>query len=99
MSAGSNPTGQAGRASNITLYVSRGNLKIVPDGLVGQKTNSATTTLINAGFPGANIISVCATDPAPTKPAGPESEVLSVNPASGTEANPNFQVTLTVKCT
>lgn len=97
--ASSNPTGEAGRASNITLYVSRGNLKIVPDGLVGQKTNSATTTLINAGFPGANITSVCATDPAPTKPAGPESQVLSVSPASGTEANPNFQVTLTVKCT
>lgn len=95
--ASSNPTGEAARAANITLYISRGNLKKIPDGIVGQKESDARTALVNAGFVSANISTQCAAGSTGTpKPAD---VVTAITPASGTESNPNFQITLAVKCT
>lgn len=95
--ASSDPSGEAGRGANITLYVSRGNLKVIPSGLVGSSGASAQSALGAAGF--SNVSIVCSDSPPPTLPASPSSNVESVNPASGAEANPSFQVTLSVKCT
>lgn len=97
--ASSNPTGQASRAANVTLYISRGNLKVVPDGVVGQPLAAGKTKLVNTGFPAQNISAQCAPD-SPTPGSTDDDDVITaMNPASGTEANPNNQVTLTVKCT
>lgn len=92
--AASDPVGEAGRGSNITLFVSRGNLKAIPDGLVGSTAGSARSSLASAGF--SNVETRC-TAPGRQQP-GNNSVVESVNPPSGTEANPSGQIILSVKC-
>ena len=96
MVASTNPTGEASRGSDVTLYVSRGNLKVIPDGLVGMSGESAQTALVNAGF--SNIDITCSPNPPPTMPADPGADVESVSPASGSPANPSNRVVLYVKC-
>ncbi len=92
--ASNDPSGEAGRGANITVYTSRGNLRVVPDGLVGATGNSAKGTLTSAGF--TKVEFACSTG---NQAANPSAKVESVEPASGSEANPNFQITLNVKCT
>lgn len=94
--ASSNPTGEAGRGSDIVLYISKGNLKIVPDGLVGETGNGAQAILAAAGF--KKVSMTCSSSDGPKPPDLGPMEVESVNPSSGTAANPNNQVTLAVKC-
>lgn len=95
--ASTNPTGQAGRGADITLYVSNGKLKTIPAGLVGSSGSSAQQSLANAGFSNVNL--KCATSPPPTQSASPSHTVESVNPGEGEAASPDNRVTLTVKCT
>jgi len=96
--ASTNPAGEAGRGSDITVYVSNGVLKMIPGGLVGSTGNAAQQALIGAGFSKIDI--VCSA-PAPPNPPGNLSNksVESVNPGEGQPAHPDNQVTLSVKCT
>ncbi len=94
--ASTNPAGEAGRGSDITVYVSNGALKVIPGGLVGVTASSAKATLAGAGF--SNVSLECSTNPTPTQPAGPNKTVQGVNPGEGQAANPANQVTLFVKC-
>lgn len=94
--ASTNPAGEAGRGSDITVYVSNGVLKMIPGGLVGVSGSSAQQELVNAGFSNVNI--ECSPTPTPTQAPAPNKVVQSVNPGEGQAANPANQVTLYVKC-
>lgn len=95
--ASTNPTGEAGRGSDITVYVSNGALKVIPSGLVGQKASDAQAALVSAGF---TNVDVACSPPAPGSPPPNlnNRNVESVNPGEGQAANPANQVTLYVKC-
>ncbi len=94
--ASSSPEGQAPRGSDVTLLISRGNLKVIPDGLTGSSSSAAEATLRNAGF--SNVDVQCTSDSDEDKQPSPDSKVDSVSPTTGTEANPANRVVLTVKC-
>lgn len=95
--ASTNPAGEASRGADITIYVSNGQQKVIPSGLVGQKASDAQATLVSAGF--SNVDITC-TAPAPPNPPNSLANrtVESVNPGEGQAANPANQVTLSVKC-
>ncbi|NLA66277.1 MAG: hypothetical protein GX862_10270, partial [Leucobacter sp.] len=103
--ASSNPAGEAGRGAGITLYISLGNLRVIPDGLVGDTGAGAESRLLGAGF--SNVSFTCGPttnppgSPNPPPPPSPDKntmDVVSSNPATGSEANPAHQVTLSLNC-
>lgn len=96
--ASTNPAGEAGRGSGITVYVSNGSQKVIPGGLVGQSGSSAKQALSNASF--TNVTFECSPNPppGPTDSPTPSKIVESVNPGEGQPASPNNQVTLFLKC-
>lgn len=76
----SEPSGQAGRGSVVTVFTSNGKLKVLPN-VVGQSLQQATSTLTAAGF------SVTGTG---------NGTVTAMSPAAGTPVAPGTVVTLTV---
>lgn len=95
--ASTNPAGEAGRGSGITVYVSNGVQKVIPSGLVGASGNSARVALANAFF--SNVSIECSAPAPPTPPSNKDNRTVeSVNPGEGQAANPANQVTLFVKC-
>ncbi len=96
--ASTNPAGEAGRGADITIYISKGNLKVIPSGLVGASGSSAQTALVNAGFSNVDIVCSAPVPPNPPSNLGTRT-VEGVSPGEGQAANPANQVTLNVKCT
>lgn len=92
--AGSDPAGgsQAPEGTTITLNISNGKMTKIPDGLVGQNVNSASSTLRNAGF--GSIATTCETG----SEKKDSSTVVKVNPGSGSEASQDSQITLSLAC-
>ncbi len=82
-----------GLGSDITVYVSNGQAAVVPDGLAGQTGNDAKATLNGAGFSSVRFTCEGEGRADPKK-----DQVVSVDPASGTEARASGQVTLTLSC-
>ncbi|MCI2959692.1 PASTA domain-containing protein [Agromyces atrinae] len=76
----SEPSGQAGRGSVVTVFTSNGKLKALPN-VVGQSLQQATATLTAAGF---------------SVTGNGNGNVTAMSPAAGTPAAPGTVVTLTV---
>ncbi|MET4157321.1 transglycosylase domain-containing protein [Agromyces sp. PvR057] len=85
---GSNPTGQAGRGTTITVYTSNGSQKAVPN-VVGQQADAAENALKQAGF------KVKRQDEATTDPTK-VGTVISQNPAADGAAKPGDTITIGV---
>lgn len=94
--ASTNPSGEASRGADITVYISNGNMKTIPSGLIGAQGGPARSALVNAGFPNVDI--VCSTPVSPPPANLTSLLVESVTPGEGAAANPANQVTLAVKC-
>ena len=92
--AGTDPEGggQAPEGSTIAIYVSNGQMSEVPANLVGRSADDARSALQRAGF--SNISVTCEGG----GNASGSSQVASVNPSGGSEANQDSQITLRVVC-
>ncbi|MBX6750399.1 MAG: Stk1 family PASTA domain-containing Ser/Thr kinase [Micromonosporaceae bacterium] len=76
-----------GEGTEVTLEVSKGNYKEVPD-VRGFSEEAATAILNNAGFLIVQPI------PRPVTDQAQDGKVIDQSPAGDTEANPNFQVNI-----
>ncbi|MBP1327009.1 membrane peptidoglycan carboxypeptidase [Leucobacter exalbidus] len=84
---------QVGLGSGISLQRSNGKGGTIPDGLTGQSGNDARSALRDAGF---NNIDFSCEAKGKTNPGS--QRVVSVSPESGSEANMDSTVTVTLDC-